>query len=102
MSKHFRARSRIALPVLALSALAGLGALPWPDSGAQAAPSVGFHFIGAGGHALTNSCYRLSGTAGQTAPGYSSSATVSVVAGFWSAAPTTSLDELFFDGFEDC
>jgi len=102
MSKFFRARPRIALPVLASCVLAGFFAMPWAGSGAQAAPSIGFHFIGAGGHALTNSCYRLSGTTGQAAPGYSSSTNVSVVAGFWTAAPTTSLDELFFDGFEDC
>jgi len=83
-------------------ALSGFLATPWSSSGAQAAPSIGFHFIGSGGHALQNFCYRLSGTAGQTAPGYSSSTNFSVVAGFWEAAPLTSLDELFFDGFEDC
>jgi hypothetical protein len=25
-----------------------------------------------------------------------------VLAGFWSAAPTTGLDEIFFNSFEDC
>ena len=103
MSNRFRARPRIALPALAIAALGGLLASPWTSSGAQAAaPSIGFHFIGAGGHALQNFCYRLGGTAGQTAPGYSSSANFSLAAGFWEAAPQTSLDELFFDGFEDC
>ena len=98
-----RARVRIAMPALAVIALAAVCVLPWSDSRAQATlPAIGFHVIGAGGHALQNSCFHLSGTAGQVAPGYSSGVTESVVAGFWSAAPTTGLDELFFNGFEDC
>lgn len=102
MSIRFHARPRIALPALAIAVLSGLLALPWASSGAQAAPAIGFHFIGAGGHPLQNSCYHLSGTAGQTVPGYSSSANYSLVAGFWEAVPQTNVDELFFDGFEDC
>jgi hypothetical protein len=98
-----RSRSRIAMPALAAIALAGVCALPGSGSSAQAtAPAIGFHVVGSGGHALTNSCFRLSGTAGQAAPGYSSGLTESLVAGFWSAAPTTGLDEIFFNGFEDC
>ena len=102
MSKCFRARPRIGLTALVLAALGGLAGSSLTSSGALAAPSIGFHFIGSGGHALQNSCYRLAGTAGQAAPGYSSSASYSLVAGFWEAAPKTSLDEVFFDGFEDC
>ena len=98
MSKLYRAPRHVALPALALCAAIGL----LGSSAQAAAPTIGFHFIGAGGQALKNSCYRLSGTAGQAAPGYSSSANSSIVAGFWAAAPQTSLDELFFDGFEDC
>lgn len=102
-SLRARSRVRIATPVLAAIALVGVCALPGSDSRAQATtPAVGFHIISAGGHSLTNSCFHLSGTAGQVAPGYSSGLTESLVAGFWSAAPTTALDELFFNGFEDC
>jgi hypothetical protein len=103
--RGFRAHSRvrIAMPVLAAIVLAGVCALPWSDSRAQATlPSVHFHVISAGGHALRNSCFLLSGTAGQAAPGYSSGLTESIVAGFWAGAPTTGLDEIFFNGFEDC
>ena len=102
-SLRARSRVRIATPVLAVIALAGVCVLPWVDSRAQATtPAVGFHIISAGGHSLHNSCFRLSGTTAQAAPGYSSGLTESVVAGFWSAAPTTGLDEIFFNGFEDC
>ena len=67
--------------------------------------SIDFHAIGAGGNALRNSCFGLSGTVGQAAPGYSSTSDVtsfSIYAGFWSATPVTALDEVFFTGFEEC
>ena len=102
MTTLFRARSRVVLPALAISALVGLFVSPWASSGAQASPAIGFHFIGAGGHDLKNTCFRLSGTVGQPAPGYSSSATESIVAGFWTLAPTTGLDEIFFNSYEEC
>jgi hypothetical protein len=93
----------IALQAVAAIALAGVCAVPWSDSRAQAtSPAVNFHVIGAGGKSLHNSCFRLSGTLAQTAPGYSSGPSNSLIAGFWSAAPTTGLDEIFFNGFEDC
>jgi hypothetical protein len=102
-SLRARLRVRIATPVLAAIALVGVCALPGSDSSAQATtPSIGFHIISAGGHALKNSCFHVSGTAGQAAPGYSSGGSESLLAGFWSASPTTSLDEIFFNGFEDC
>ena len=102
-SLRARLRARIATPALAAIALAGMCVLPGLDSRAQAGtPAIGFHIISAGGHALKNSCFRLSPTVGQAAPGYSSGLTESLVAGFWSAAPTTGLDQLFFNGFEDC
>jgi hypothetical protein len=102
-SLRARLRARIATPVFAAIALAGMCVLPGLDSRAQAGtPAIGFHIVSAGGHALKNSCFLLSGTTGQAAPGYSSGLTESLLAGFWSAAPTTGLDELFFNGFEDC
>jgi hypothetical protein len=103
--RPFRAqwRARIAMPVFTAIAIAGMCAVPGSDSRAQAlAPAINFHVISAGGHALQNSCFRLSGTAGQAAPGYSSGSTESVIAGFWPVAPTMGLDEIFFNGFEDC
>ena len=102
-SLRARSRARLATPVLAAIALAGVCALPGSDSRAQATtPTIGFHTVSAGGHSFQNSCYRLSGTTGQAAPGYSSGLTESLLAGFWSAPPTTGLDEIFFNGFEDC
>jgi hypothetical protein len=58
----------------------------------------------------SNSCYRLNGTIGQLAPepGYVYQAAAGggtnygVFSGFYSAAQTTGLDEIFFDGFEGC
>ena len=51
---------------------------------------------------LRNSCFELSATAGQPTPGYSSGGTYVVSSGFWSAAPTSALDEIYFNGFEGC
>jgi hypothetical protein len=103
MYQHFRARVRIRFSMPAIAAFVlGFSVSLAADSPAQAASSIGFHYISAGGHALTNSCYRMSGTAGQPVPGYSSATNISVVEGFWTAAPTTGLDEIFFNGFEDC
>lgn len=98
-----RMRARKTLPLLAAIALVGITFVPWNDSRAQlASPSIDFHQISAGGTRLHNSCFRLKGTVGQAAPGYSSSAMYSLLAGFWSAAPTTGRDEIFFNGFEGC
>jgi hypothetical protein len=93
----------VSLMLVAIS-LACVCALPWSDSRAQALPpAIDFHVVSSGGAALHNSCFHLAGTVGQTAPGYSSAATAySLIAGFWSAAPTTGLDEIFFNGFEGC
>ncbi len=100
---RLRTRARKTLSLLGAIALAGIAFVAWTDSRAQlASPSIDFHRISAGGTRLHNSCYRLKGTVGQAAPGYSSSALYSLVAGFWSAAPTTGRDELFFNGFEGC
>jgi len=101
-------RARIALPLLAAGAMLPVIAILSPDSRAGVAPSytIDFHTIGAGGTARRNSCFGLSGTVGQSAPGYSSTisgtATYALYAGFWPAAPQTALDEIFFTGFEEC
>jgi hypothetical protein len=49
-----------------------------------------------------NSCFDLSGTVGQPTPGYSSSAGYQVISGFWTAAPKSGRDAIFFNGFEGC
>jgi hypothetical protein len=94
--------TRMRFQFAAFAALASTAFLLSSAQRAQATlPAVDFHVV-AGGAALRNACFRLSGTAGQIAPGYSSSASDSVIAGFWSAAPTTGLDEIHFNGFENC
>jgi len=91
--------------------------LPWPSAVAQSttatAPSaspqgsttysVDWHTVTSVGliHARNN-CFDLSGTAGQPAPGYSSSAGYQVISGFWTAAPKSGRDAIFFNGFEGC
>lgn len=98
-----RGRARAALPMLGAIVLVGIGAFPRSDVRAQAVPpTIGFHFIGAGEHGRSNSCFRLSASVGQAAPGYSSGTSNAIVAGFQAASPTTGLDEIFFNGFEDC
>lgn len=88
-----------AVAVIALAS----AVMSWSDSRAQIQPpAIDFHVTSAGGKYLQNSCYRLSGTLGQAAPGYSSASMYSLFAGFWPAAPTTGLDEIFFTGFEGC
>ena len=67
----------------------------------QPAYSIDFHAISAGGRTLANNCFRLSGTVGQAAPGYSSNGSAALYAGFWST-PARAVDEVFFTGFEDC
>lgn len=64
--------------------------------------SIDIHRISAGGGSLRNACYRLSGSVGQPAPGYSSATTYSVNAGFWPAVAVERPDQLFFSGLEGC
>ena len=87
-------RSRLAI------ALGLLGALP----GAQALPlySIDFHALGSAANVLANSCFRLSGSISDPAPGFSADVSYSLYAGFWAAAPGPATDELFFYGFEGC
>ncbi len=97
-----RLRARMAMPVVSAMALALTFAVPWSDLSAGTTPtySIDFHYIGAAGGTVRGNCVRLSGTLGQTAPGYSSGSTNSVVAGFWLAAPREGQDQMFFNGFE--
>ena len=104
--RFHRVRPRVMLPLLAAVA-ASIIAIRSSDSLAVVPTySIDFHTINAGGNPLRNSCFGLSGTVGQAAPGYSSytssSPTYSIYAGFWSAAPATGLDGIFFSGFEEC
>jgi hypothetical protein len=104
--KPLRTRPRTGIGWRALGALAltSAVAMPWSDSRAGSPTySINFHAISSGGNRMQNGCFRLSETVGQTAPGYSSVSTYSLIAGFWpAAAPTLSTDEIFFNGFEGC
>lgn len=75
-----------------------------PDgrAGTPSGYRIDVHRIGSGSGTLRNACYRLQGSVGQPAPGYSSGATLSVNAGFWPAVATDHPDQLFFSGFEGC
>lgn len=57
---------------------------------------------GGGVDRARSACFELAGTIAQPVPGYSSSAPYSISAGFWVSTPTANLDQLFFDGLEDC
>jgi hypothetical protein len=74
------------------------------NSDAAPAPtySIDFHVISAGGNLLKGSCFRLTGTVGQPAPGYSSSGIYSLIAGYWQPATAVGSDEIFYNGFEEC
>lgn len=99
-----RGRNRSRIGVFVLVALAtALIASPSSDSRAGTSTyRIDIHRISAGGAALRNACYRLSGSVGQPAPGYSSGATLSVNAGFWPAVAVDRPDQLFFSGFQGC
>jgi hypothetical protein len=100
-----RKRVRLRMPALVLVACATvLMASPSSDSHAGTTPTyrIDFHRISAGGGSSRNACYRLDGSVGQPAPGYSSGPTFTVVAGFMPAAIVDRPDSLFFSGFEGC
>jgi len=98
-----RLRVRVMAPAFVALVLASSGAGVSPDTRAGTPPtySIDFHSIGSGGSAFSTGCYRLTGTVGQAAPGYSSGSTYSLVAGFWSTDVAAS-DEIFFNNFEGC
>lgn len=95
-------------PAVAIAIVLASMAMRWSDSpaGVSASYNVDFHTVSTGGSVLRNSCFSLAGTAGQAAPGYSSTTsgapTYSVNAGFWPATPAAIRDEVFFTGFEGC
>jgi hypothetical protein len=105
-TKRFQIRLRVGFGACAL-ALMSASELRWSDASAGTPPtySVDFYSMSAGGSSMRGSCFLLSGTLGQAAPGYSSGGTFYVTAGYWQAvlqtAPTPS-DEIFFNGFEGC
>jgi hypothetical protein len=94
----------VQIRLLLLGAATGF-ALSAFGSIAVAAPptySIDFYVISAGGNTLKSNCFRVSGTVAQTAPGYSSASTYSLIAGYWQPAPIAATDEIFFNGFEGC
>jgi len=93
--------SRMVLPVLAAVTLAGAGGAIDSSAGTPAY-RVSPHAISAGGNTLHNSCYRLSGTLAQVAPGYSSGDVYTLDAGYWTFPPATNSNEIFYAGFEEC
>jgi len=99
-------RMRVGPAVASAIALVMLTPVSTGRAGVFIPYSIDFHTISSGGSSLRNSCFRLTGTVGQAAPGYSSTTSgaplYSVYAGFWSAAPVATSDEIFFTGFEDC
>lgn len=101
--QRFRARRRVVRVVLATAALGAVAAIPWSDSNAAGpAYSIDYHYMSTGGSRLHNSCFVVSGTLGQSAPGSSFGSGYSISAGFWAAAPISGQDQLFFNGFERC
>lgn len=97
-------RSRPRMGAYALVALA-TALIVSPSSVGSAGPStysIDIHRISTGGGSMRNACYRMSGSIGQPAPGYSSSATFSVNAGFWPAVAADQSDQLFFSSFQGC
>lgn len=100
--------SAFALPIFAAAAFTAIVASGAADVRADVLPtySVDFHAISTGAAASRNSCFHLSGTLAQPAPGYSATSsgapTYSVYAGFWSATAGTVPDDVFFAGFEAC
>jgi hypothetical protein len=99
-----RRRARLRTPALAFAFVIALAVSPSSDTRAGPTPiySIDFHRISAGGGLLRNSCYRLDGSIGQPAPGYSSGPTMTLVAGFQPAGIVDRPDQLFFSGFEGC
>jgi hypothetical protein len=101
---HIRIESGDFVRPIFTIALMSASVLYGPDAraGASSIYSIDFHVIGAGGHSLQGSCFRLSGTVGQAVPGYSSGSIYALLAGYWVNANAADSDEIFYNGFEDC
>ena len=93
---------QIRFPLFIAGAAAALVAFGSIHAGAPPTYSIDFFAISAGGNTLFGNCYRLSGTVGQPAPGYSSGSIDSLIAGYWQPAPIVATDEIFFNGFQGC
>jgi len=105
MIRSLRPRSRGRAFARLLVAAASFAFITLPGSATQAGTPnyrIDFHTISAGGSRLANHCYRLSGTVGQAAPGYSSGGAYAVFAGFWQTPSQATSDEIFFSEFEEC
>jgi hypothetical protein len=103
--KHLRGALHFALIVPVLAAFVVPATLAFESmahAGTPSTYSIDFHVISAGGNSLKSSCFRLKGTVGQPAPGYSSGAIYSLIAGYWQPASSTASDEIFYNGFEGC
>jgi hypothetical protein len=74
------------------------------DTRAQATPqfSIDWYVVSPGGSQMRNSCFVVNGTTGQPTPGYSSGGAYALLSGFWSVAPITGTDQIFFNSFEGC
>lgn len=95
-------RGRLLACGLSIAVLAAFSVAPVSDSRAGTPNySIDFHRIGSGAARLRGACYRLAGSVGEAAPGYSSGPTMEVISGFWSAAGNPP-DQMFFSGFEGC
>jgi hypothetical protein len=93
-----RPRPRIPATAMAVAALVAVV----PIRAGTPTYSIDFHVITGGASAMrSTTCYGLSGSVGQTAPGYSSASTYSIVAGFW-AGEVSASDSIFYNGFEGC
>ncbi|MEO7062637.1 MAG: hypothetical protein ABI082_02535 [Dokdonella sp.] len=94
--------TRLACSLISVAAL--LGVAVSPDLHAQSPPqfSIGWYVISSGGTPMRKDCFVLNGTIGQSTPGYSSAGIFSLLSGYWSIAPITGTDEIFFNGFEGC
>ena len=92
---------RVASAFIGAALLFGVAATS--QSRAQTAPtfSIDWHVVGPAGGQVRNSCFVVNGTAGQTAPGYSSGGSFALFSGFWFASATAG-DEIFLNGFEGC
>ena len=65
--------------------------------------SINFYAITSGGSALRGSCFVVSGSVAQVAPGYSSGGIYALYSGYQFPVPVAAAgDEIFFNGFEEC
>ena len=94
--------TRCAYALLGAALLSYAGAAR--EASAQSPPpfSIDWHVISAGGTTLRTSCFRLTGSAGQAVPGYSSGGIYAVLSGYFALPSTTQADSIFLDGFEEC